>query len=253
MAAGAAVIAAGVVAWQSFETRKAAKASQQAVEVANRALNVAQREEEHSRELMREAYRSNIDALMPAITVVLQDLQWPPTLADHPQGEFYNRGQDTSLRLPRDRSAWVVLRCTARIRNDSDVACEIRVSSIPVGSVTLTDEVGVLEPHTHRDVTFAVPRVVNAWVEHESGITVGGSTYSSPLTVVYMHPADTGADDNWVVECIGSPLVPVPDETASYEIASDAPPYLLRVAPRTRRYWLSRASQTPLDHERPGA
>ena len=253
VAAGAAVIAAGVVAWQSWETRKSAKASQAAVEVANRTLDVAQDEEEHSRELIREAYRSNIDQIMPAITVSLRDLQWPPTLADHPQSTVFNHGQDTALRLPRDQGVWVILECTARIRNDSDVACELRVSSIRVGDVTLTDEVGVLEPRTYRDVTFAVPRVVKAWVEHERGINVGGSIFSSPLSVVYTHPADTGADDNWNVECIGNPLVPIPDETDSYDVAPAAPDYLLRVAPRSRRYWLSRENTTHLSHERLGS
>ncbi|WP_203708996.1 hypothetical protein, partial [Cellulomonas marina] len=61
----------------------------------------------------------------------------------------------------------------------------------------------------------------------------------------HINPADTSATDGWELTVVGSPLAPVPDETAAYTY-SDQAHVGLQLSKR-REYWLSRRHEQQLE------
>lgn len=246
-----AAIAAGVVCWQSWETRKAAQASRAAVDVANQGLDL-------SRQQGAEALRARIDAATPRITVVMPDEPlWPPLepslyLGGEPQPITPGLHPDPML-MPRDKGRLILVRTPVTVINESDVHVRVEVSQ-------LTDEKGQpvespvhLKPHERLEGLFAVTHTLEEWIEAHNIRAAGEPGPSSMGLVLYMDPADTGATDRWELALVGSPVQRVQDIESAWTLLP-APNRLsgrpgamgLNPALRERSYWLSKSRNQPL-------
>src|SRR5689334_10464170 len=91
VAAIAAIVAACLVGWQSWETRKSAHASARAAESSNaaleltrRAVEIARTEEGHTRSLIGEAAKTRVDHATPTLTITLGNLVGPVVIVEDP-------------------------------------------------------------------------------------------------------------------------------------------------------------------------
>lgn len=71
LAAIATSVSAIVIAWQAWETRKSAKASHDAVEIANNTLELARDEATRSRAMIEESVKARLDADAPHVRIEL--------------------------------------------------------------------------------------------------------------------------------------------------------------------------------------
>lgn len=243
IAAVAAGVAALVVMWQSWETRKAAQASRQAVDVAGEALELARIEEGHSRSLLREAVRARIDAATPSITLdarreplgVVEMTAAPLGTARQtvPEGKVF--------RLPKDGMNYLCITFRVTIANDSDQHVTILPSYMLRGAGPQEDPIR-LAPGNYETIEFEIWRSVKDWVEGQGRSNFGGTSWWSGFSARYFDTKDTGAGDTWTVDVMGSVLEPVPDETASYRLASATNGATLSQPQHKRTYYLSRSA-----------
>lgn len=248
VAAISASIAAIFVGWQSWETRKTARASRDAVGVAIDALELARKEEGNTRSLLAEAVRSRIDSVMPRITVTA-DL-YPVRTATMTATPLSEVRQDVPegmvFRLPKDGGNFLCLTYQVEVANDSDQHVVLRVSRfIPGRGQGPDDSPFTLVPRGKRVIQFEIWRSVAAWVDGLERSEYGGTSWWSGCSLSYSLPRDTSATDVWTLEVEGSPLVPVPDEQASYRVGT---PELavLRETKHHRTYFLSRSRNEEL-------
>ncbi len=253
VAAGAALAAAGVVAWQSWETRRSANASVQAVGAAERAVEAANAGLELSRHQFAEAVRARIDAATPQIVVLAPEFpHWPPSVQwdpvrqpGDPRDEFY---------LPQDGRTTIGVRAEVTIVNDSRTTADVQ-------TLELFDENGntgtihhTLGPGQRVTMTMLAARTVADWVAIYRQREGGDGGPLTGGTVLYLDPADTGATDRWEVTVGGCPLEPVPGRDGAWRVI-DRPddmsgrPGAMRMAAtiRERTYWLSKRSNTRLE------
>lgn len=251
VAAAAAAAAAVVVAWQAWETRRAAQASRDAVVTANAALEL-------SRQQAAEAVRARIDAATPRISVVLPgEPTWPPLepsmyFGGHPQPLPVGVTPDP-MRMPRDKAKQILVRTRVTIINESDSLVKVDVDS-------LTDDAGAvvaspvsLDPASNLEAWFAVTRSLEQWIEVYRARQTGQSGVAAFGTVNYMDLADTGVADRWELELSGTPVEPVADMDGSWQLIN-APDHLsgrpgaigLGVPFRKRVYYLSKTKNERL-------
>lgn len=247
----AAVAAAGVVAWQSCETRRSANASEKAVTAATDALTL-------TREQAAEAVRARIDAAMPRITVTAPDEpEWPPLepsgyVGGEPQPLTF--GLDGSpMHMPHDKARMITVRVGVLVINESDVHVVVDCPGLvdktlaPFGQVRL-------EPHEIlRGAWFAVTHSLEEWIAIYHARAAGTPPLPTSGRVGYLDPADTGAGDSWVIAIDGCPIEPVEDRDGMWRVVG-APlrlsgrPGAMGVGPilRERRYYLSKSRNQPL-------
>jgi hypothetical protein len=232
-AVAVALIAAVVVAVQSWETRKAAQAARDAVDVANRSLDVSNRSLDVSRQMASEQLRARIDAQMPRLSV---------TLAAWTAGSFEEAsdmaGQRApveagrTFRLPRDAWHLLFLDGVASVHNDSDGHVDVQIEHLPRRGLPVSEHV-TLAPHTTLPVPFAACRSIEGWIEGATAYPVsGGHQMSALVNVAYHSPADQGASEVWNLQVDGSPLVQVENEQGAWTLASGSSP----------RTWCSRSA-----------
>jgi hypothetical protein len=122
VASGAAI----AVAWQSFETRRAATAAERALAAADDSLRVSQ-------VLAIEAERQRLDAEAPRLVVRINPPEWPPRVgrqfvgsepAQLPQGEVF--------RLPKDGPRHLLLRADGFIRNEGGMTVRVSVRGMRI-------------------------------------------------------------------------------------------------------------------------
>jgi hypothetical protein len=261
-------IAAGVVAWQAWETRKSAKASEDAVTMANEALKVAQSEELNTRDLIAEAVRLRIDSATPELLIKQKSI------------ELLGSGlPPEDIRTPRDANADLTIRVYLAVTNNSDSVIEVACEStgrVIVPSKRLeeldSEELRLaiigheyrkpfsIEPHDYRDVFIQVVRPVKEWIAvtewlsksskaHDMEAFQSSHGFSRDANVVFSwsSTAETGAWDIYRSWVSGSPL-------ESYE-TDTGPAWRVAMTPdgrigtvnwgpelRERRYFLSRSS-----------
>lgn len=158
VAAGAAILAAGVVAWQSWETRRAAQASEAAVATANEALEL-------TRQQAAEAVRARIDAATPTIIVHMPDEPtWPPL-----EPSLYLGGEPQSLpigptadpmHMPRDRAREIMVRTPVEIINESVIHVSVEVYELQGDAGAAIPGPIRLEPGKPYKAWFAVTRTL---------------------------------------------------------------------------------------------
>lgn len=258
VAAIAAVVAAGVVAWQSIETRRSANASKEAAEtaargldVASEALEVARAEEGHSRALIVEAHRARMDATIPAVSVVPQrSVLWPPFQAGsdrRPTARSWNRCvDDVTFALPRDGKQLLGLGGSVRLFNGSPAEVELNVMYIPLDGGDRVDRTIRLEAGKAETIEFLTWAPVEAWVDDSPDAFGQAWSSGQPFFVNWGDQLESGVGVGWEFEIVGSPLEPEEGRQGSYRLVSRDYP-TLHLARQNRGYWLSRSRAIELD------
>lgn len=258
VAATAACVAAAIVAWQSWETRKSANASREAaqaaaagLETANDALEIARQEEGHSRALVVEAHRARIDATLPAISVIPQQtIFWPPTLSPNPyQANSWERCPlDASFTLPADARKALGVQGRIGSYNGSQRVVQLRVDYLPMdGGERVYDRVVTLAPGADHSIEFLAWTWIEHWVTQEDAAT--RSLEGQPPGVSYSDQLDSGGSISWSFAISHAPIYQTHDsEPGRYRLISAEPspgrsspgsPSLI-VQREYRTYWLSR-------------
>ncbi|MFE9232039.1 hypothetical protein [Cellulosimicrobium funkei] len=259
VAAVAACVAAGVVGWQSWETRKSAEASRKAAETAargldtaNEALDVARTEEGHSRVLVAETQRARIDAAFPAISVTPQETPlWPPvTTSGSTYGPWeWNRCElDKTWSMPADAGEALGIVGKVRIHNGAPTVVQVHVF--------YTDQEGnrvnramVLDPGQTEYLVFLAWASISQWAKGDPSEDPLFEWGAQPASVSYGDQRDSGGSISWQIGIRG-PLIFQADETKKqrYSLAGTTPspgipshdiPTIYTVR-EYRTYWLSR-------------
>ncbi|WP_213284351.1 hypothetical protein [Cellulomonas hominis] len=250
VAAGAAIAAAGVVVWQSWETRRSAQASERAVATANQALEL-------SRQQAAEAVRARIDAATPAISVFVEpEVDWPPL-----EPSLYLGGEpnpirsglrDEPMHTPRDQDRRIMVRAWVEIRNDSDRHVRLEVYGLlaPDGVTPLPSPLD-LKPRGYANGWCAATHTLMEWIEIYQARAQPAPGYTSDEVVGSVHhldPADTGANDRWDLIVSGTIVEPVADLNGAWTVigqagrnSGDAGSIRTGMALRRRRYYLSKS------------
>lgn len=255
VAAVAAVVAAGVVVWQSWETRRSAQASERALVTANEALDL-------SRQQTSEAVRARIDAATPAISVQLeQDVDWPPLEPSrHYQGEpnpIHSGLRDEPMHMPRDKDRPIMVRAAVVIRNDSGRHVRVDLSQLFAHrSMQPLDSPYDLPPQGTAGGWCAVTHTLAEWIEIYQARAESAPGYTSDEvvgSVLYNDPADTGAVDRWDLVISGTVVEPVADLASGWTIIPEARRLSgaagaigAGVPLRHRRYYLSKSRNQEL-------
>lgn len=259
MAAGAAIAAAGVVVWQSWETRRAANSAAQASAAAVEGLDVARESArissdslEVTRQLAAEAVRTRIDAGMPALNVTVtgdtdtQGFLSRSVTVGYTDVTWASAPAGTEFALPRDAGVLLCARGTAVVENASSRTVELHCTYMWQGR--RDRERLTIDPGNTGAFAFQVWRSVHEWVEGRGAgfMSLGGTTYGTDLAVVYEDPSDTGANEGWELVVEGSPLEEVPGLQGAFRIPDGRPDVTFRMV-RRRDYFLSKSRNQPLD------
>jgi hypothetical protein len=266
IAAGAAVGAAVLVGWQSWETRKSAHAAahaattaNSAIELSRSALEVARTEEGHTRRLIAEAVKNRIDATSPRMFLTLDASPvWPPF---EPSTNSNGEPQPVAprnkvFRLPRDGDDLLIVRQFFTLRNDSSTTMTIlppRFRALEDGADWVEDSYA-LEPGSVLRAMFDIEKSVKEWVEKTdyafTGLTITPEDVDS---FMYVDHADCGVTDTIKIDMWGNPLWPVENEHGAYRVVERAigtrGQYVgiqFEAKPLMREYWLSRSKSIEL-------
>lgn len=256
VAAVAAVVAAGLVAWQSYETRRSAQASESAVETANKALVFGQQQ-------AAEAVRARIDAATPVISVLLApEVDWPPLEPSMALGGEPNplrQGlQPEPMLMPRDGNRQLMVRARVELINASDRTVQLSVHSLFTGdAMTPLSSPLVLGPRESVSAWCAATHTLGEWIDvykARARADVGYTSDEVVATVVYLDPVDTGVNDRWELIIGGTPVTRVDDLSDGWLLIPEPRPLsgepgAIGTGPviRQRTYYLSKVRNQPLD------
>jgi hypothetical protein len=252
-----AFFAAMAVAWQSFETRRAASAAEKALRGAADSLRVSQ-------VLAIEAERRRLDAVAPRLVVRVNAAEWPPRVgrqfvgsepAQLPQGDIF--------RLPKDGPRHLLIRADGFVRNEGDTTVRVAVHGMSVEENTAENGYPKMkwgEPGYHE---FDIPagerarfmvedeRPASDWIANTEATE---SSQVAPMVakgvIVANDLLDNGIIDTWEVVINGHPFERIPGEDAGWRLVRDLMtgrgPMVAAVLPRVRTYWRSKVQQQRL-------
>ncbi|MCF6509523.1 hypothetical protein E9549_19260 [Blastococcus sp. MG754426] len=249
-------MSAGVIAWQSWETRKNARAAGEAARAANEALDLARSQEGHTRTLIAEAIRTRIDAKTPTLTLRPEPPIWPPVrrLADNLRpDEALPPG--TAFTMPRDREIPILVRQPLTVHNATDQPMDL-TANLPLydreSRGLIGQQITVPGRYSLR-VYHVIQQTLGEWVASAELREKGEPGLEWRLQFNYVDQADTGAMDTYEVATGGLPIERVPQELGNWRIAklrlegSAFDVIDSSVLPRRRRYWLSRTRNQELE------
>ena len=240
--------------WMAWHTRNAVLASLAAVEAAQRQAE--------------EATRARVDSGAPRVTVLIQDPEWPPSLAsasNHLGAKPDQINGDVQFVLPRDGSKQLVLVSSGLVRNDGSSTAIVglnggatfedpfklnripaSVEVLPVGQGRLALPPGsavrfsFIEGHTIADWA-------TAWTQRDQDPSSTPSTSLVHLEVIAHDTFDVGVADNTLVQLQAYPLEPVAGDLSRWRLNSEERPYGSVVYGTRRRYFTSRTNNTLLN------
>lgn len=250
VAAVAACLAAGVVAWQSWEVRRSANASRDALVTANEALNL-------SRQQISETIRARIDAAMPTIVIQASEPTWPPLepsqyLGGHPQPLLLGVNSP-GMHMPRDQSRQIMVRTEITVINDSLGHVQMTTSLLVDGDDEPLPNPLRFGPGERVTGKFSVVRSLAEWVRIYEQREAGQPGDEAVFDATYLDPSDTGATDHWHVAVGGCPVERISDLQGGWQLiaapsALSGKPWGMGVGSsiRQRTYWLSKTRNQPL-------
>jgi hypothetical protein len=243
-------VAAGVVAWQSWETRRNANA-------ANEALGLARIEEQHTRTLIAEGVKARIDANTPSVTLTVGKPTWPPvrTLGT-PGSPPEELPVGTTFTMPRDTNLAIFVMQTVILTNRNDQPVQLRHNGswLDAHNWTPFGETFTVPARTDVIGYYVVQRSLGEWVDIAEQRKNGQAGPEHRFELIYVDPADTGAIDHYEVFTGGIPIEPLSYQHGGWGIPELADgPYAgsdimsSAVGVRRRQYWLSRTNNQRLD------
>lgn len=251
--------AAGVVSWQSWETRRSANASRDASNAANAALELARTEERHTRTLIAEGVKTRIDAATPSLTVLVDpEPFWPPFEPSIAGGEAQRLNGGRTYRLPRDATERLIVRQAFVMISDNQRVMVVSMApwtdTTPGRSVEARQGQFEVSPGARIEGWFDVERSIGEWVEIAEVRAAGEPGDESTFIIGYSDPADTGAIDHYEIRTGGVPITPIKQESGGWQLpqglfegARVVPSVRSVVMPRARTYYLSKQHNEKLD------
>jgi hypothetical protein len=264
VAASAAIAAAAVVAWQSYETRRSANASNQAAQAANSAvelsrstLEIARREEGHSRTLITSTIKGQMDSnILPVTFEVAQFPFWPPTLR---QWKFPDKDEVVSeyhtFRAPDDLQRTLVMKYGFVLTNENRYS--ITLDTEPWLDHTESIRKGKFELAPDMSYTgwIVFERSIEDWVSRSKAYLSHGAPLDDSFSFMVTSTLDAGAIDKYEMRMSGTPLVPIDHGGTTWrlrEVVTNPESQFPEIAPTARRvptrrtYWSSIAQREQL-------
>jgi hypothetical protein len=257
----ATVIALGtlaVIAWQSWETRRAAQAAEQG--------------SASTRDALAEAEKGRLDQQATATWVMIQREPWPPrepSLHGGFPNEFVDRPE---FALPGAAGTLVLLQADGSIRNEGTrtvlatfsgsfrfrdpivtravAAPELEWSALQSSGVTNRFP---LAPGASVHFRIEDSLTVEQWAANGTAADLGEDGPNHIAAQIILDDGlDNGVSDIWTIELGGRPLQVVGGKTGVWTIAQvgmvpgQPIPTYGKVLPRHRRYWRSRTKKIEL-------
>ncbi len=250
--------AAIAVAWQSFETRRAASAAEKALAAADDSLRVSQ-------VLAIEAERQRLDTEAPTLVVRINPPEWPPRVgrqfvgsepAQLPQGEIF--------RLPKDGPRHLLQRADGFIRNEGSMTVRVSVRGMRIYDRSVMEGPGWepkwtepgdydldIAPESVEQFRLDDERPATEWIANGEAAERRELGPTTGIGLVVAHDSnDNGVVDTWEVELAGSPFERIPGEQGGWRLYRDLltgrGPMVAQVRPRVRRYYRSKSRQQVL-------
>jgi hypothetical protein len=203
---------AAVVGVQAFHTSASAKASKEAVDVAQ--------------ETLREAQRTRLDSRSPQIVVSLVSSMHPVRGREDFEGKLLDVEQKdlTTYRTPRDLEKVLTARLEFIVRNDGHTPVSLKSSKQlwePNGHSILSL---VVPPGGSVSATFNVSKALSEWIQlYEAGVNKAQAAkpLAGSLKLTYSGPGDSDVDALYVVEAHGSILEPISGEGDGWRLQMD--------------------------------
>ncbi|WP_328996329.1 hypothetical protein OG394_16925 [Kribbella sp. NBC_01245] len=267
IAATAAVLAAIVVAYQSWQTKRSADsansasvAANAALEMARSSLALARAEEGNTRTIIEETIKARIDNHAQWLNVDAPvSASWPPYEPSIAGGEANRIGLDRTYRLPRDRDSRIIVRQLFTVLNEHPRGIMLGMNAWDVIGEEVTTSLGPgrywIAANSRMDGSFDIERTLSEWVAIAEARANGGAGDQYTYTVTAYDNRDAGAIDSYDIIVGGSPVVPIENEVGGWRLHpaqfrdfARKDPVLGAVAlPGTRRYYLSKRNDKPLD------
>lgn len=215
-------ISAGIIAWQSIQTRRS-------VQVTEEALTLTRAEFDRNTSLIDDNLKARIDAEMPRISTGIagqSDGVWNPDeiTTEYGQDEPVPVRAGTEYIVPRDNAVRLGVSLWVWAANDGPR----RALCINNGAVGAAQEI-MLKPSAP-EYQFSLTRVetLEEWIrlampylpeEQRTGPVVDDTTVNIG-SLVFMHPGDVGAREVHQFVQGGSIVEPVPGNAAAWRIVS---------------------------------
>jgi hypothetical protein len=243
IAAVAAVAAAAIVSWQSYETRRSVQAAVEGLRL--------------SRQQVNEAIRSRIDAAMPVITVTASRPDWPPVEPSAFRGEaqpLLAGPQSPTLFMPRDADRRIAVRARVVVRNNSAQHVLVLADGLlPSRVIPVDQDLLEIAPGETLEGTMEVDRTLRDWVTIYASRSSGDPGPKHRATITYLGHGDTSATDIWTIMLSGTPIEPVDEFDAGWRVSAEpsaqngSPASMgTGVAPSVRTYYLSKTRNEKL-------
>jgi len=244
----AAIGTALIIAWQSLETARAARAAEEGLRGTADSLRVSQ-------VLAVEAERRRLDGAAPILTVRINPPEWPPR-----GGRLFVGSEPAKLeegqvfRLPREGPNHVTLRADGYIRNEGPLTRAVSLRNLCVehfdqGTRSMVFgepgdyELDLLVEQNIR-IRLQDERPAAEWVANAEAAARHETPPSAGVgTVIAKDDFDNGVIDTFELELGGYPLERVPGEDGAWRVPHCLPtnvPIHAVVRPRVRRYFRSK-------------
>lgn len=248
LAAVATTSSAVVIAWQAWETRRTAAATEKTLTVGQESLST-------SKALAVEALRTRLDARGQAVRIHIAEPEWPP-----PQPSDFGDPQPlpygTTFRMSRDREVPLMLRATVEIVNegDRDATLNLHPPLRPVGESGPFPPYGyerVLPRGGHLEATLEEARPIVQWVQNWEDAQAGKLPSAIIVAeVICSDGFDEGIVDRWRIELTGQPIRPMEGDDSgwalNHQLDSAPRPVSAVVLPQERLYYLSKRADQPV-------
>lgn len=244
IAAAATTTSAVVIAWQAWETRRTAEATEKTLKVSQDSLTT-------SKALAVEAARTRLDARGQAVRIHIDQPEWPP-LEPSSFGDPQPLPHGHHYRMSRDRDQELMLRAHFAIVNEGerDATLNMNPPLRPDGASGPYPHYGyqrVVPPGGRLEGSFEEPRPVSQWVQNwEDGRT--NTPFSAILVaeVTCSDGFDEGVIDRWRIEMTGVPIRPIEGDDSGWALNHQPDPIRpvsASVLPQERMYYLSKRAE----------
>jgi hypothetical protein len=242
LAAVATTASAVVIAWQAWETRRTAAATEKTLVVGQESLST-------SKALAVEALRTRLDARGQALRVHVAPPAWPP-LQPSDFGDAQPLPHGHTYRMSRDRDEQLVLRAELEIRNEGNRDATL----VLIPPLRPQGESGPYPPHGYQRVvprggrlqaTLEEARPISQWVQNWDDAQAGRPpSVVIVAEIVCSDGFDEGVIDRWRIELTGRPIRPIDGDDSgwalNHQLDAAPRPISATVPPQERLYYLSK-------------
>ena len=236
-AALATTASALVIAWQAWETRRAANQAMKSVEQARKSAEAARDAVSISESILQESQIARIDAGIPRVIVTA----FPPNATQvFQRTDLGDEGvtSDSTFALPRDANRELYVFAGIDVRNDGPGTVKILFRKPLLDSVGEELRESVIPPGSQVGGTYKATRTIAEWI-HIAESREGGDPGDEYVFGMYHSgPRDAEAIEEFEVRTGGTLLERIPDQTGNWRLARQ-PVMASTAMPSKRTYYQS--------------